>query len=110
MSAGGMRGMSETEDARILLIEDEERYVRLIAFNLKLEGYKVCSAATAAEALTKVQQEEFDLIILDLGLPDLDGLSLCQQLRQLTLVPILMLTARAGLPDKLKGLSVGADD
>jgi DNA-binding response OmpR family regulator len=98
------------EDAHILLVEDEERYVRLIAFNLKMEGYKLVSARTAAEALNLVQEEEFDLILLDLGLPDQEGLVLCQEIRALTMAPILILTARAGLTDKVNGLKLGADD
>jgi DNA-binding response OmpR family regulator len=98
------------ENAKILLVEDEERYTRLITFNLKLEGYKYSTAATAAQALAKVEEEEFDLILLDLGLPDQDGISLCQEIRQSSLAPIIMVTARAGMSDKLAGLQVGADD
>jgi DNA-binding response OmpR family regulator len=95
---------------RVLVVEDEPRYARLLALLLEREGYQVATAATAAVARDRVVREPPDLIVLDLGLPDADGLQLCRQLREIADTPIIVLTARAGLDDRVLALDLGADD
>lgn len=95
----------------ILLAEDEENLHEALKLNLELEGYEVTSAFTGNEALQKVQGEYFDLIILDVMLPELDGISVTETIRvQNNDVPILILSARNTSADKVLGLKKGADD
>jgi DNA-binding response OmpR family regulator len=94
----------------ILLVEDEASIASFVALYLKNAGYAVKRAATGGEALHSVAQAKPDLIILDLMLPDIDGVDVCRRIRQHSDVPILMLTARDEDIDKIIGLEVGADD
>ena len=97
----------------ILLVEDDEAIQELVRDHLCREGYQVFSASLAAEALKLVHNEPLDLILLDLMLPDLDGLSLCKVLRSQSAtreIPIVMLTAKDAESDMVAGLEVGADD
>lgn len=97
----------------ILVVEDEEDIVRLISFHLEKEGYLVKSAAGGAEALDLVRERLPDLIVLDIMLPELDGLEVCRRLRsseKTAAVPILILSARKEEFDKVLGLELGADD
>ncbi len=96
--------------ARILVVEDETSLRRTIAYNLRREGYVVDEAADGEEALGLWARESPDLIILDLMLPRVDGVEVCRQIRRVSGVPILMLTARADEIDRVVGLEVGADD
>jgi len=102
MSAGG----SQT----VLVVEDEASISSFISLYLKNSGYEVRSAATGAEAIQQLQAGPVSLILLDLMLPDMDGIDLARRLRQKWDVPILMLTARDEDVDKIIGLEVGADD
>ncbi len=95
---------------KILLVDDDATLVETLAFNLRNAGYRVVTAANGALALERAQVEQPDLVILDLMLPELDGLTVCRSLRQTSDVPILMLTARTGELDKIVGLESGADD
>ena len=95
---------------RILVVDDEPRYLRLIEFNLESDGYEVASASTGEEALTVAAREHFDLVILDLMLPGIDGFKTCERIREFSTVPIIMLTARGRDEDKVRGLRLGADD
>lgn len=95
---------------KILLVDDDVAFVETLAFNLRHIGYRVVTAANGAVALQQAHREEPDLIILDLMLPELDGLTVCRNLRQTSDWPILMLTARTGELDKIIGLESGADD
>jgi len=95
---------------KILLVDDDTALVETLAFNLRNVGYRVVTAATGGAALEQAHTEQPDLVILDLMLPELDGLSVCRNLRQTSDVPILMLTARIGELDKIVGLESGADD
>jgi DNA-binding response OmpR family regulator len=96
---------------RILLVEDDERIVDFLRRGLKIEGYGIDTAKTGQQAIDLATTVEYDLIILDLGLPDISGIQVCQHLRKNSIsTPILMLTARDTLEDKVTGLRTGADD
>lgn len=95
----------------ILLVEDEENLHEALKLNLELEGYEVTSAFTGSEALQKVQDEYFDLLILDVMLPELDGIAVTETIRvQNNEVPILILSAKNASSDRVLGLKKGADD
>ena len=99
-------------DARqpILVVEDEANIASFVAMYLKKAGFEVSVARNGAEALAKAGSESPSLIILDLMLPDVDGIEVCRRVRQRSDMPILMLTARDDDVDKIIGLEVGADD
>jgi two-component system, OmpR family, KDP operon response regulator KdpE len=101
--AGGQGGT-------VLVVDDEPRYVRWITVNLQGSGYRVLTAGDGQAALDTTARERPDLLLLDIGLPVLDGLEVCRRIREFSIVPIIMLTARAGDPDKVAGLDAGADD
>jgi DNA-binding response OmpR family regulator len=96
--------------ARILIVDDEPEIVRLVADYLRSAGFVVRTASNGEEALMRSRTEAPDLVILDLGLPALDGLDVTRALRRAGDVPIIMLTARDDETDKLIGLELGADD
>jgi len=95
---------------RILIVDDEEEIVSSIADYLREAGYRPISALDGATALEKLEAERPDLVILDLGLPDIDGLDVARRIRQRVEVPIIMLTARVQEIDRIVGLELGADD
>jgi two-component system alkaline phosphatase synthesis response regulator PhoP len=98
-------------DSRILLVEDEPGLVIMLADMLKGEGYRVESSTDGLEAKDRIGKETFDLVILDVMLPGMNGFDVCRSLReQVYAVPILMLTARGQTSDKVHGLRIGADD
>ena len=95
----------------ILLIEDESHIAETVQLNLELEGYTVQHAADGKTALHKFKSQKFDLVVLDIMLPEIDGLSLCDLFRdQNKTIPILILSARSANEDKIEGLKLGADD
>jgi two-component system KDP operon response regulator KdpE len=94
----------------ILVVDDEPALVRLIRAELQSEGYAVITAGRGEEALTRLEDDHPDLVILDLMLPGIDGFETLRRIRQQSRLPVIMLTARAGDADKLKGLHGGADD
>ncbi|MCP9750470.1 response regulator transcription factor [Ferruginibacter sp. HRS2-29] len=95
----------------ILLVEDEENLQEALKLNLELEGYEVTSSYDGADALKVVHQEHFDLIILDVMLPEMDGIAVCETIRLTnTDIPILILSARNSSADRVLGLKKGADD
>ena len=95
----------------ILLVEDEENLQEALKLNLELEGYEVTCAGDGYEALKAVAQEHFDLMVLDVMLPELDGISVCERIRlQNNDIPILILSARNSSADRVLGLKKGADD
>ena len=96
--------------ARILLVDDEQPIQTLLSYPLRKEGYDVVQAADGQQALERFEEESFDLVILDLMLPRLDGLEVCRRLRSRSSVPIIMLTAKSEEIDKVVGLELGADD
>ncbi len=95
---------------KILVVDDEKTLVKGIKFNLENEGYEVDSCYDGAAAVEMARNTEYALLILDLMMPGLDGLSACQQIRMFSTVPIIMLTAKSEDSDKLLGFESGADD
>src|SRR5579875_2662127 len=96
--------------ARILLVDDEQSIQTLLSYPLRRDGYDVVQATDGQEALERFAEQPFDLVILDVMLPRLDGLEVCRRLRSRSSVPIIMLTARSDEIDKVVGLELGADD
>jgi DNA-binding response OmpR family regulator len=96
--------------ARILVVDDEPKIVRLVADYLLAAGFTVVTAGSGDEALMRARTEAPDLVVLDLGLPGLDGLDVTRTLRRNGEVPIIMLTARSDETDRIIGLELGADD
>jgi two-component system, OmpR family, response regulator len=96
--------------AKILVVDDEENIAQTLKYNLVREGYEVLISGDGRQALELFKREKPDLVILDLMLPGMNGLDVCRNLRQISTVPILMLTAREEEVDKILGLELGADD
>jgi len=95
---------------RLLVVEDEESFSDALSHMLRREGYDVTIARTGPEALTQFERHGADLVLLDLMLPGLSGTEVCRRLRQVSSVPVIMLTARDSEVDKVVGLELGADD
>jgi two-component system, OmpR family, response regulator len=95
---------------RILLVDDEQAVQTLLTYPLRRDGYEVVSAGDGREALDRFDEQRFDLVVLDVMLPNLDGIEVCRRLRSRSQVPIIMLTARDDEMDKVLGLEMGADD
>jgi DNA-binding response OmpR family regulator len=96
--------------SRILLVDDEQAILTLLSYPLRKDGYHVVQAANGSEALNRFAESTFDLIVLDVMMPKIDGLEVCRRLRAKSAVPIIMLTAKAEEIDKVLGLELGADD
>src|SRR5437588_12429125 len=95
---------------RVLVVDDEEHILELARLYLSREGYQVESVADGGQALTRFGQLKPDLVVLDIMLPGKDGLTICREIRKQSQVPIIMLTARDEVTDKVVGLELGADD
>ena len=95
---------------RVLVVDDEKLLVKGIKFNLENDGYQVDTAYDGAQALSMVKEQKYDIIILDLMLPEVDGLEVCRKIRENSNVPVIMLTAKSEGVDKLIGFEYGADD
>jgi DNA-binding response OmpR family regulator len=98
------------KSARILLVDDERSVQTLLSYPLRKDGYEVAVAGDGREALTRFGEESFDLVVLDVMLPEVDGIEVCRRLRARSAVPIIMLTAKSEEVDKVLGLEMGADD
>src|SRR5881227_764936 len=96
--------------ARILLVDDEHSVQTLLSYPLRRDGYEVVPAHDGREALDRFAEQRFDLVVLDVMLPRLDGIEVCRRLRSRSQLPIIMLTARDDEVDKVLGLEMGADD
>jgi DNA-binding response OmpR family regulator len=96
--------------ARILLVDDEQAVQTLLTYPLRKEGYEVVTAADGQTALDRFSERRFDLVVLDIMLPKLDGIEVCRRIRTRSQVPIIMLTAKGDEVDKVVGLEMGADD
>jgi two-component system response regulator RegX3 len=95
---------------RILVVEDEESLADTVRYNLEREGYSVAVASDGRKALDRFRSDGPSLVILDLMLPEMSGLDVCRQIRQISNVPIIMVTAKDSEADKVAGLEIGADD
>ena len=108
MASGAMNAGDNSP--RILLVDDEHSVQTLLTYPLRKDGYDVVSARDGREALDRFAEQRFDLVVLDLMLPKLDGIEVCRRLRARSQVPIIMLTAKDDEGDKVLGLETGADD
>jgi two-component system response regulator MprA len=98
-------------DAAILIVDDDAPILRMLGRTFSAEGYAVETAADGGQALAAVERSAPDLVVLDVGLPGVDGLAVCRRLREKGLAtPVLLLTARDAVPDRVAGLDAGADD
>src|SRR5512144_738366 len=98
------------ERGTILVVDDEPNIADLVELYLRREGFRVVQAASGADALRAVGDHRPRLVILDVGLPDIDGLEVCRRLRQTSMIPVIFLTARDTEVDRVLGLELGADD
>jgi two-component system catabolic regulation response regulator CreB len=96
--------------AKVLLVEDEVAIADAVLYALRAEGLQVEHSLLGAPALERLRRERFDVVVLDVGLPDLDGFALCRQLRGFSQVPVIFLSARDAEVDRVVGLELGADD
>ena len=94
---------------KILIVEDEKKISDIVKSYLERDGFDVTVAATGAAALSEIKNR-FDLVILDLKLPDIDGETICKSIREISDMPVIMLTAKSAEDDRVKGLCIGADD
>jgi two-component system, OmpR family, KDP operon response regulator KdpE len=99
-----------TDGPTILIVEDDRKMIRVFAASLETEGYRIHNAETGQRAIEEVKTRNPDLVLLDLGLPDIDGLSLVPQIRAHSAVPIIVVSAREQESDKVKALDAGAND
>ena len=104
MGSGGKQGKT------ILVVDDEPRIIEAVSMNLELEGYQVSGASNGYEALKKLTKELPDLVILDVMMPEMDGFEALKRIREVSTVPVIMLTVKGEETDKVKGLELGADD
>lgn len=100
----------EVKKVHILIVEDERRIARFTQMELEHEGFKVSIEDNGLRGYELIMQEDFDLVLLDVMLPDMDGFTICKKVREISDVPIIMLTARDDVSDKVTGLDIGADD
>jgi len=98
------------ERRRILVVDDEERMVRFIRMNLEHDGFQVSEAFNGKQAIQKIRDVTPDLILLDVMMPDLDGFEVLETVREVSQVPVIMLTAKGEEDDRVRGLELGADD
>lgn len=95
---------------RILVVDDEERMVRFIRLNLEHDGFQVSEAFTGSQAIERLRDDLPELILLDVMLPDIDGFEVLRMIREISEVPVIMLTAKGEEEDRVRGLELGADD
>ncbi len=98
------------ESKKVLVIEDDPDITTVLKGNLQMDGYEVYNASNGADGLTLVKNVSPDVVILDLNLPDTDGIKVCKEIREIGDIPVIMLTVRDTMSDKLRGFEVGADD
>jgi two-component system KDP operon response regulator KdpE len=102
--------MVSPDEKLVLVVDDEPRMVRFVRMNLELEGYRVIQAGTGMEALEKVRDDLPDLVVLDIMMPEMDGFETLARLREISTVPVIMLTVKGDEEDRIRGLELGADD
>ena len=98
------------DSAKIFIVEDERPIARLLQLTLEREGFKTASEPNGRRAYERILQEKYDLVLLDVMLPEMDGMEICKRVREVSDIPIIMLTARDEVRDKVEGLDLGADD
>ncbi len=98
------------KDRRILVVDDEERMVRFIRLNLEHDGFRVIEAYNGNQAINKVRSDLPDLVLLDIMMPDIDGFEVLKIIREVSTIPVIMLTAKGEEDDRIHGLELGADD
>lgn len=98
------------EPAKIFIVEDEKNIARFLQIALEKEGFKTATERNGKRAYERIMQEKFDLVLLDVMLPEMDGMEICQKVREVSDIPIIMLTARDEIKDKVEGLNLGAND
>jgi DNA-binding response OmpR family regulator len=101
---------NQYRDRKILVVDDEERMVRFIRLNLEHDGFQVIEAYNGTQAINKARSNLPDLVLLDVMMPDLDGFEVLRVLREISSVPVIMLTAKGEEEDRVRGLELGADD
>ena len=101
---------TSTANKKILIVDDEERMLRFIRLNLEHDGFQVLEAIKGHEALDKMRTDMPDMILLDVMLPDLDGFEVLKMVREISNIPVIMLTAKGEEDDRVRGLELGADD
>lgn len=102
--------LTPTEPRLVLVVDDEPRMIRFIRMNLELEGYRVIEASDGLEALEQVRKNLPDLVIMDVMMPKMDGFETLRVLREISTVPVILLTVRSDEEDRIHGLEAGADD
>ena len=102
--------MMSDQPVRIFIVEDERRIARFLQIELEHEGFETATEDNGQRAFERIGQERFDLVLLDVMLPGIDGFEVCRKVREFSSVPIIMLTAKDELEDKVTGLDIGADD
>jgi two-component system KDP operon response regulator KdpE len=100
----------QLKDRRILVVDDEERMVRFIRLNLEYDGFRVVEAFNGTQAIEQVRNSLPDLVLLDIMMPDIDGFEVLRVVREISSVPVIMLTAKGEEDDRVRGLEYGADD
>jgi DNA-binding response OmpR family regulator len=105
-----MTGATDRRTIRILVVDDSPEILSIVQRGLQRRGYEVLTAADGESALKAFSREIPDLVVLDLLLPDTDGIDLCYQLQEIAEIPVIMLTSRDGVSDRVEGLRAGADD
>src|SRR5574340_947560 len=98
------------KNTTILAADDDPQLLRLITRNLQMEGYDVLAASDGQQALELIENNALDLVLLDVMMPKMDGFTVCERVRELSAVPIIIVTARGQDQDKVRGLDLGADD
>ncbi len=94
----------------VLIVDDEPRIIRFVQINLEMEGFRVIEAADGLQALDQVREKLPDIVLLDVMMPEMDGFETLRMIRELSTVPVIMLTVRSSEDDKVRGLDLGADD
>ena len=102
--------LQQTAPRVVLVVDDEPRMIRFIRMNLELEGYQVIEASNGIEALDQVRKHMPDLAVMDVMMPKMDGFETLRSLREITTVPVILLTVRSDEDDRIRGLELGADD
>ncbi|MDY6835463.1 MAG: response regulator transcription factor [Chloroflexota bacterium] len=105
-----MAQQKSSRNKTVMVVDDEPRLVEAVGMNLEIEGYQVLGASNGEEALQKITEHLPDLVILDVMMPDMDGFETLAKIREISIVPVIMLTVRGEETDKVRGLDLGADD